>query len=92
MTITLSVTELSNHLSDYLDRVIDRHEHFIVLRNNQAVAELRPIQPKNRLSDLPALLDSLQHLTPEEAEAFARDMYEVQSNQPPEQLRNPWDS
>ena len=92
MTTPLSVTELSNHLSDYLDRVIDRREHFIILRDNQAVAELRPIQPKNCLGDLPALVASLSHLTVEEAEAFARDLYEVQSNQPPEQLRNPWDS
>ncbi len=92
MTITLSVTELSNHLSDYLDRVIDRREHFIILRDNQAVAELCPIQPKNRFSDLPALLASLSHLTVEEAEAFARDIYTVQSDQPTEQLRNPWDS
>ena len=63
MTTPLSVTELSSHLSDYLNRVIDRREHFIILRDNQAVAELCPIQPKNRLSDLPALPASLSHLT-----------------------------
>ena len=71
---TLSVTEAARHFAEYIDRVVYRGESFVLVRGNKPVAELRPFPMGNRLAELPALLASLPHLTPDEAAQFADDL------------------
>ena len=74
MAQTRSVTEVARHFAEYIDRVSCRSESFVLLRGNKPVAELRPLPAGKRLGDLPALLESLPHLSPAEADELAADL------------------
>ena len=74
MAQTLSVAEVVRHFGEYINRVSYRGEYFVLVRGNKPVAELRPIPPGKRLSELPALLASLPHLSPAEATRFGDDL------------------
>jgi antitoxin (DNA-binding transcriptional repressor) of toxin-antitoxin stability system len=56
---TRSVTEVARHFADYINRVIDRGERFVLVRGNKPVAELGPLPVRKRLVELPDLLASL---------------------------------
>jgi antitoxin (DNA-binding transcriptional repressor) of toxin-antitoxin stability system len=43
---TITATELARNLSDILNRVHYKGEHFVVKRNGELVAEIRPARPK----------------------------------------------
>lgn len=92
MNKTVSVTELVRHFSDYLNRVTYRGEGFTLVRGKKPVAELRPVVSGLNIRDLPAFLESLPHLSPEEAEAFERDIEEARAEMSKEELRDPWES
>ncbi len=74
MAQTVSVTEVARHLGEYINRVSCRGESFVILRGNRPVAELRPLPAGKRLGELPALLASLPHLSPAEADELAADL------------------
>lgn len=74
MAQTRSVTEVARHFAEYIDRVSYRGESFVILRGNRPVAELRPLPAGKRLGELPALLASLPHLSPAEADELADDL------------------
>jgi antitoxin (DNA-binding transcriptional repressor) of toxin-antitoxin stability system len=42
----ITATELAKNLSDILNRARYKGEHFIIQRNGEAVAELKPVVPK----------------------------------------------
>jgi antitoxin (DNA-binding transcriptional repressor) of toxin-antitoxin stability system len=88
----LTVTEVVRHFADYINRVAYRHESFVLLRGNRPVAELRPLPAGKRLGDLPALLASLPHLSPEEATAFDRDLAAAREALVGAEVRDPWQS
>lgn len=69
-----SVAEVARHFAEYVDRVSCRGECFVLVRGNRPVAELRPLPAGKPLADLPALLASLPHLSPAEADEFADDL------------------
>lgn len=69
-----SVAEVARHFAEYVDRVSCRGECFVLVRGNRPVAELRPLPAGKRLADLPALLASLPHLSPAEADELADDL------------------
>lgn len=86
----LTVTEIARSFAEYINRVVYRGESFILTRGNKPVAEIRPLPVGRRLSELPAIMASLPHLSPEDTEAFARDVYEgidVMNKLP---VRDPW--
>ena len=56
------------------------------------MAELRPLPEGKRLGELPALLESLPHLSEHEAVAFSQDLEAERKALGTEELRNPWDS
>ena len=92
MNKTVSVTELVRNFSDYLNRVTYRGEGFTLVRGRKAVAELRPVPAGVKVKDLPAVLKSLPHLTPEEAGAFKKDLDEARAELCKKRLRDPWES
>ena len=65
MSQARSVTEVAHHFTEYLNRVADRGECFVLMRGNKPIAELRPLPAGKRLADLPALVASLPHLSEE---------------------------
>lgn len=89
---TVSITEISRHFSDYLNRVAYRGECFVLLRGKKALAELRPA-PKGRcLKDLPGLFKSLPPLSKQEADTFLKDVSTAKSHLVKRKLRNQWES
>ncbi|MDQ7843458.1 MAG: antitoxin [Armatimonadota bacterium] len=76
MTRRLTVTEAVRNFSDILGRVRFKGERFILVKGGKPVAELRPTDAaaEVRLEELPAILEGLPHLDPEDADRFARDL------------------
>jgi len=74
----ITVTEVSRHFADYLNRVAYRRESFTLVRGNKPLAELRPLPAGARLSELPGLFASLPHLSSVEATEFGVDLAEAQ--------------
>jgi antitoxin (DNA-binding transcriptional repressor) of toxin-antitoxin stability system len=92
MKAEASVTDVSRNFADYINRVAYRGERFVLIRGGKPVAELSPVPSGTRLRDLPALLESLPRLDPDEADAFAADLAEARAelnDVPPE---DPWAS
>jgi hypothetical protein len=79
-------------LSDFVNRVAYRSESFIVTRGRKAIAELRAVSQARTLRDLPELLASLPHLTPEEAADFENDIAEARAALSKQPLGDAWDT
>ena len=92
MKPSISVTDAQRNFADYINRVVYRGEHFLLVRGGKPVAELSPVPSGLRLTELPALLDSLPRLGEEEAEAFGHDLEQSRSELAGVQLRDPWGS
>ena len=92
MAQMVSATEVARHFAEYIDRVSCRGESFVILRGNRPVAELRPLPAKKRLGELPALLASLPHLSPGEADGLADDLEAARQALAHAEVRDPWRS
>lgn len=92
MGYTVPITELSRHLSDYLNRVAYKGESFLLLRGKKPLAELRPAPRGKRLGELAELLKSLPRLSKEEATGFLHDLNEGRRRMSRKGLKNPWES
>lgn len=92
MKISASVTEVIRNFADYINRVAYRRERFILVRGGKPVAELSPVPAGTRLGDLPALLESLPRLSPEEAEAFDEDLARARSELEAHPPEDAWES
>ncbi len=75
----VTVTQVARNFADYINRVAYRRESFTLVRGKKALAELRPLPAGARLSELPALLSSLPHLTESEAADLADDLEAARS-------------
>lgn len=91
MPNTLTVTEMSRSFAEYINRVVYRGESFILTRGNKPVAEIRPLLIGRKLSELPAIMASIPHLSPEDTEAFAKDVYEGIDAMNKLPVRDPWE-
>ena len=89
MAQILSVTEAVRHFAAYVDRVALRGESFVLVRGNKPVAELRPLPMGKRFAELPALLASLPHLSPDEATQFADDLNAARAELGRVEVRDP---
>jgi antitoxin (DNA-binding transcriptional repressor) of toxin-antitoxin stability system len=89
---TVSVTEVARDFAEYVNREAYRGERYTLMRGGKAVAELSPVPTGVRIEDLPALLASLPRLTPEEAEAFGRDIEAARPRPGDDDFRDPWAS
>jgi prevent-host-death family protein len=92
MSRSVTVTEASRKFADYINRVTYRGESFILTKGNKPVAELRPVPKGRKLSELAAIFKSLPHLTPEEAEAFGRDIDEARERLSKIGVKDQWES
>ena len=92
MSQTLSVTEVARHFTEYLNRVAYRGECFVLMRGNKPIAELRPLPAGKRLTDLPALVASLPHLSEAEAAQFAADLTAARGGLARAEVHDPWRS
>lgn len=76
MPTRLTVTEAVRNFSEILGRVRFKGERFVLLRGGKPVAELGPTDAAApvRLGELPAILEGLAHLEPDDADRFASDL------------------
>ena len=70
----VSITDIASNFADYLDRVANRGERFLLMRDGRAVAEMRPVATSARLGDLPEILAALPRLGFDDAAAFEADV------------------
>lgn len=86
----LSVTEAVRQFSDLINRVYYRGESVILTKGNKAVVKINPIKekPKSTLKTLRKVIDSLPHLSQEEADLFEKDIEEGRKMLLPP--KNPW--
>jgi antitoxin (DNA-binding transcriptional repressor) of toxin-antitoxin stability system len=88
----VSVTQVARHFADYLNRVAYRRESFTLVRGNKPLAELRPLPVGKRLSELPAMVASLPHLSVGEAADFADDVAVARGELAQTEVRDAWQS
>ena len=89
MSESISIDDFPPHIRERLKHIA-RGELLLVVDNEHPVAEIRPIPVPRTPETLAAIFESLPHLTPEEAEAFGRDIEELRRwlNQVP--IPDPW--
>jgi hypothetical protein len=75
MSTTFSINDLPRELRDRLAK-ISRGDTIVVVGDQGPVAEIRPMPAPETPESLAAKFAALPHLTPEEAEAFGRDIEE----------------
>lgn len=92
MRRTVTVTDMARNFADYISRVAYRGERFLLTRGNRVVAEIRPVPEARNLSELPELLAALPRLSPDEAEAFGRDLAEGRDALGPPPSGGAWES
>ncbi|MBI4667906.1 MAG: hypothetical protein HY747_01775 [Elusimicrobia bacterium] len=90
MNQQVSITQVSRHFSEYVNRAAYRGEHFILLRGNKALAELKPAPRGRHLKELVELLGSLPHLSAQEAMDFADDLKHSKARLAKRKPRDPW--
>jgi antitoxin (DNA-binding transcriptional repressor) of toxin-antitoxin stability system len=88
----VTVTEIARHFADYVNRVAYRRESFTLVRGKKPLAELRPLPAGKRLSELPALFESLPRLSPSEAADFADDLSSARAELTHAEVRDAWQS
>ena len=92
MSTTLSVAEMAAHFAEYLNRVANGGESFVLVQDDNPIAELRPLSRGKYLGDLPALLAELPRLSASEAEAFGADIEAAREELSRLESRDPWAS
>ena len=86
----VSVTEGARNFADIVNRAFYRGETTILMRNGIAVAHIAPAAPIGLLAhEVRRRLSLRRRMSPENAEAFARDVEEARRSLPP--LRDPWE-
>jgi antitoxin (DNA-binding transcriptional repressor) of toxin-antitoxin stability system len=91
MANTLTVTEMARRFAEYINRVTYRGESFILTKGNKPVAEIRPLPVGRKLSELPSIMASIPHLSPDDVESFATDVYSGIEEMNKLPVRDPWD-
>lgn len=85
---TVSATDAARNLSDLLNRIQYRGEHYIIVRNGARVAELKPSTGSERtLGDFVRRMRDLPSVDPD----FREDLVEIRASQPPVP-ESPWES
>jgi antitoxin (DNA-binding transcriptional repressor) of toxin-antitoxin stability system len=92
MESRLTVGEVARNFTDYLDRVVRQGERFVLMLDEQPVAELRPVTPVRRLAELPEILASLPRLSAEELDSFESDLEDARKELSGLAVQDPWGS
>jgi antitoxin (DNA-binding transcriptional repressor) of toxin-antitoxin stability system len=91
MVTEITATEAARNLAEYLNRVAFRGERFIIRRGKKVVAELRPPVKLTTGEELAKAWSQMPHLSPQEAEEFARDVEASRAWLNSAVIENPWD-
>jgi hypothetical protein len=67
-------------------------KHVMLPRDREPVAEPRPVRHGRRLRDLPELLASLPHLSPEGLASFEADLEAARTEFGRFPIQTPWES
>jgi prevent-host-death family protein len=81
MSERIAATEAARSLPELLDRVRDKHESFVVVREGEEVARISPVEPSEPMT-LRHLVELLRTVPPPDR-GFADDLEDVQASQPP---------
>ena len=73
-SITASVTDVTRHFSEYLNRAAYAGESFVIVRGGRALAELKPLPRSKKISELASVLSSLPKLSETEKQGFKADL------------------
>jgi antitoxin (DNA-binding transcriptional repressor) of toxin-antitoxin stability system len=78
---SVTVTEVARNLSDVINRIKYRSEHFLLTKGGLPVAELRPIAAARLVTgrELAGRLATLPHLGADAAAKFADDINEARA-------------
>ncbi len=76
---TLSVTEAARNFSDLVSRVHYRGESALLLKGGRPMVRVVPARSPRTGRELAALWPRLPQLSPEEAEAMARDLADARA-------------
>lgn len=90
MSKTITVTEMSKGLADFMNQVAYRRKSFVIKRGNKEIAELRPVSKGLTGAEFLEFWKNGPHLSHEDAEAFAEDYYAVKASEPIEDY-DPWE-
>lgn len=86
----VSVTEAARNFADIVNRAYYRGETTILMRNGTAVAHIAPSAPFGlSAAEVRRRLKLRRRMSPENADAWARDVEEARKSIPP--LRDPWE-
>ena len=88
----VTVTKVSKNFSDYINRVADRGEHFVLIKGKREVAKISPVIRGKDLSELPEILSKLPKLSDQELDSFSKDLSEIRKQSEKEKMRDPWAS
>ncbi len=86
----IPITELSDFY-DYITRIACNGESFVLIKGEQAVAELLPISAGKKLGELEEILESLPKFSKQELEDFAKDLSDIRKQSDSERLKNTWE-
>jgi len=89
MPNTISIDDFPPSVRERLER-IPGGETLVIVDNERPVAEIRTVPKPRTPESLAAIFESLPHLTPEEAEAFGRDIEESRRWLDQLPIRDPW--
>lgn len=92
MVRSISVTQISRNLSEYLNRVAYRGERFVLLRGRKMLAQLIPVPKGRSLAELPDLLKSLPRLPGQEGEAFLKALSDIKEDLAKADVQDRWAS
>jgi len=92
MVTTLSIDDFPEHTRSQLNRVVHGSETIVLMEAGKAVAEIRPVPARRDSKTIADLLRNLPHLTPDEAEAFGRDIEEARRAADGIPMREAWPS
>lgn len=90
MSHGISTTDAINGFPDYLGRVVQNGESFVVMKDGHAVAEISPALREARLGDLPKIFAALPRLAVDDADQYAADLADIRASIPPPTNHGPW--
>ncbi|HYH81391.1 MAG TPA: hypothetical protein VEX86_16425 [Longimicrobium sp.] len=91
MATFVSLIDITRDPAEFLARVENDGEHFVIMQGDVALAELRPVAARCvRLSEMAEMLASLPRLEAGDAEAFAREVEAARRELDAIPLDDPW--
>lgn len=92
MSTKVSVSDVVRNFSDYMNRVVYKHENFILIRGKKCIAEIKPVNTWKSVKELSSVFKSLPRLSSHELDDYESDLNEVKNKLSEQRLNDPWES